>query len=156
MARLAEVPCCQGFRLKSRLQRVTSSPLHLVTPSFTFASEHAIDSLHSTSAILAVGPANTSGILNHKCRQCNWRACRIVLTTYQKSLTKALHSSYNMAGSGAGTRPDSLFFRGWYCMARKKSAPRRDWRMVVFIIISLVIVLSMVLAYLPGVLSGPY
>ncbi len=41
-------------------------------------------------------------------------------------------------------------------MARKKSAPRRDWRMVVFIIISLVIVLSMVLAYLPGVLSGPY
>lgn len=41
-------------------------------------------------------------------------------------------------------------------MARRKSAPRRDWRMVVFVIISLIIVLSMVLAYLPGVLSGPY
>lgn len=41
-------------------------------------------------------------------------------------------------------------------MARKKAAPRRDWRMVVFITISLIIVLSMVLAYLPGVLSGPY
>ena len=35
-------------------------------------------------------------------------------------------------------------------MARKKSQ-RRDWRMVVFIIISLVIVLSMALAYvIPG------
>ncbi|MCX6032977.1 MAG: hypothetical protein NT169_27280 [Chloroflexi bacterium] len=39
-------------------------------------------------------------------------------------------------------------------MRRKKSAPRRDWRMIVFLIISLVIVLTMVLAYLPLV-NGP-
>lgn len=40
-------------------------------------------------------------------------------------------------------------------MARKKSASRRNWQMVVFIIISVVIILSMVLAYLPGILNGP-
>ena len=30
-------------------------------------------------------------------------------------------------------------------MARKKNAQRRDWRMVVFLVISVIIVLSMVL-----------
>ena len=41
-------------------------------------------------------------------------------------------------------------------MARRRSQGRRDWRMVVFLIISIVIVLSMILAvvlpavYLPG------
>ena len=32
-------------------------------------------------------------------------------------------------------------------MARKKSSPRRDWRMIVFLAISVVIVLSMVLIH---------
>jgi predicted nucleic acid-binding Zn ribbon protein len=41
-------------------------------------------------------------------------------------------------------------------MARKKTGRRnRDWRLTVFIIISLIIVLTMILAYLPGFIGGP-
>lgn len=40
-------------------------------------------------------------------------------------------------------------------MARKRTQ-RRDWRVVVFIIISVLLVLSMVLAYLPGFIGGAY
>jgi predicted nucleic acid-binding Zn ribbon protein len=32
-------------------------------------------------------------------------------------------------------------------VAKKKTQPRRDWRMMFFIVLSLLIVLSMVLAY---------
>jgi predicted nucleic acid-binding Zn ribbon protein len=41
--------------------------------------------------------------------------------------------------------------------ARKK-APRRkrDWRIVVFLILSLLIALTMILAFLPSILSVPY
>jgi hypothetical protein len=39
-------------------------------------------------------------------------------------------------------------------MARKKPAQRRDWRMVVFLAISLVIVLSMILFMVVPALPG--
>ena len=39
-------------------------------------------------------------------------------------------------------------------MARKKNAQRRDWRMVVFLAISLVIVLSMILFMVVPALPG--
>lgn len=35
-------------------------------------------------------------------------------------------------------------------MTRKKAQPRRDWRVVVFLIISLLLVLTMLLAYFPS------
>jgi len=40
-------------------------------------------------------------------------------------------------------------------MRRKKSAPRRDWRVTLFLIISLVIVLTMVLGTVIMSLPGP-
>jgi hypothetical protein len=39
-------------------------------------------------------------------------------------------------------------------MARKKSSQRRDWRMVVFLAISIVIVLSMILFMVVPALPG--
>jgi predicted nucleic acid-binding Zn ribbon protein len=39
-------------------------------------------------------------------------------------------------------------------MRRRKSRPRRDWRVILFLVISFLIVLTMVLAYLP-VLTEP-
>jgi hypothetical protein len=39
-------------------------------------------------------------------------------------------------------------------MARKKNAQRRDWRMVVFLVISVVIVLSMILFMVVPALPG--
>jgi hypothetical protein len=39
-------------------------------------------------------------------------------------------------------------------MARKKNAQRRDWRMVVFLVISVVIVLSMILFTVVPALPG--
>ena len=42
-------------------------------------------------------------------------------------------------------------------VAKKKRAPRRkrDWRIIVFLILSLLIALSMILAFLPGLLNVP-
>jgi hypothetical protein len=39
-------------------------------------------------------------------------------------------------------------------MARKKNSQRRDWRMVVFLVISLVIVLSMIVFTIVPALPG--
>jgi predicted nucleic acid-binding Zn ribbon protein len=39
-------------------------------------------------------------------------------------------------------------------MKRRKSSPRRDWRIILFLIISALIVLTMILAYLP-IFTGP-
>ena len=42
-------------------------------------------------------------------------------------------------------------------VAKKKKAPRRkrDWRIVVFLILSIIIALTMILAFLPGLLNVP-
>ena len=42
-------------------------------------------------------------------------------------------------------------------LAKKKRAPRRkrDWRVIVFLILSIIIALSMLLAFLPGLLNVP-
>jgi predicted nucleic acid-binding Zn ribbon protein len=42
-------------------------------------------------------------------------------------------------------------------VAKKKRAPRRkrDWRIIVFLILSVLIALSMILAFLPGLLNVP-
>jgi predicted nucleic acid-binding Zn ribbon protein len=42
-------------------------------------------------------------------------------------------------------------------VAKKKKAPRRkrDWRIIVFLILSLIIALTMILAFLPGLLNVP-
>jgi predicted nucleic acid-binding Zn ribbon protein len=43
-------------------------------------------------------------------------------------------------------------------VAKKKKAPRRkrDWRIIVFLILSVMIALTMILAFLPTILSVPY
>jgi hypothetical protein len=42
-------------------------------------------------------------------------------------------------------------------VAKKKKTPRRkrDWRIIVFLILSALIVLTMILAFLPSVLNVP-
>jgi hypothetical protein len=42
-------------------------------------------------------------------------------------------------------------------VAKKKKAARqkRDWRIIVFLILSLIIALTMILAFLPGLLNVP-
>jgi predicted nucleic acid-binding Zn ribbon protein len=42
-------------------------------------------------------------------------------------------------------------------VAKKKKAPRRkrDWRIIVFLILSIIIALTMILAFLPGLLNVP-
>lgn len=39
----------------------------------------------------------------------------------------------------------------------KKKAPRRkrDWRIIVFLVLSIIIALSMILAFLPGLMNVP-
>jgi predicted nucleic acid-binding Zn ribbon protein len=41
---------------------------------------------------------------------------------------------------------------------KKKKAPRRkrDWRIIVFLILSVMIALTMILAFLPTILNVPY
>jgi t-SNARE complex subunit (syntaxin) len=42
-------------------------------------------------------------------------------------------------------------------VAKKKKAPRRkrDWRIIVFLILSIIIALTMILAFLPSLLNVP-
>ena len=46
------------------------------------------------------------------------------------------------------------FMKGYLIMARKKTPQRRDWRMIAFLAISIVIVLSMVLFTVLPTLPG--
>jgi hypothetical protein len=79
----------------------------------------------------------------------------------QRGLTSIVGPGYNPTVRNGGSHsyscaadPRSLN-EVKYQMARRKTN-RRDWRVIVFIIISLIIVLSMVLAYLPAFMGGPY
>ena len=60
----------------------------------------------------------------------------------------------SQGGGSYNSARNSGFLKGSCPMARKKSPQRRDWRMIVFLAISLVIVLSMILFMVLPALPG--